>query len=138
MIENYLKVARRNFLKTRLFSTINLLGLSIGMASFLLILQVISFEFSYDNFHKNKDNICRLYYSYNNGSSNISVTGTPAPMGPFLKKDWPEVVDYVRISPWGEGVAKYQEMNLRVDGAYIADASFFRVFFISVAERGAG
>ena len=60
MLTNYLKIAFRNLLKNKVFSLINILGLAIGMAACLLILQYVTFELSYDDFHVNKENIHRL------------------------------------------------------------------------------
>jgi len=60
MIKHYLKVSFRNLWKYKSFSAINILGLAIGMATCLLILQYVSFKLSYDQFHKNADNIYRV------------------------------------------------------------------------------
>ena len=62
MLKNYLKIAYRNLIKTKLFSTINIFGLSIGMAACLLILHYVTFERSYDTFHGKIDQIYRLRY----------------------------------------------------------------------------
>ena len=60
MVKNYFKIALRNFLKNKAFSLINIMGLAIGMASCLLIMQYVSFELSYDRFHQNADDLYRL------------------------------------------------------------------------------
>ncbi|MEQ8572509.1 MAG: ABC transporter permease, partial [Fulvivirga sp.] len=60
MVKNYLKVALRSILKKRIFSFINILGLAIGSASFLLIVKYVSFENSYDEFHNNPKTIYRV------------------------------------------------------------------------------
>jgi len=60
MLKNYLKIALRNLLKNKADSAINIIGLSIGMAACLLILEFVSFELSYDRFNKNGDNIYRV------------------------------------------------------------------------------
>ncbi|MEM6843865.1 MAG: ABC transporter permease, partial [Bacteroidota bacterium] len=60
MLRSYLKIAYRNLLKNKVFSLINILGLAIGMAACLLILQYVTFELSYDNFHKKGDQIYRV------------------------------------------------------------------------------
>ena len=62
MFNNYLKIAVRNFLKYKTYSIINVLGLAVGIATCLLILQYISFERSYDNFHQDSERIYRLRY----------------------------------------------------------------------------
>ncbi|UCE07963.1 MAG: ABC transporter permease, partial [bacterium] len=62
MFKNYLKTAFRNLQKTKMFSLINICGLAIGMAAFLLILHYVHFEKSYDKFHENSERIYRLRY----------------------------------------------------------------------------
>ena len=60
MIKNYLKIALRNLWKYKSFSTINIAGLAIGMAACLLILQYVSFELSFDQFHNDVKDIYRV------------------------------------------------------------------------------
>ena len=60
MFKNYLITAFRNLKRQNVNSFINIIGLSIGIAAFFIILQYVSFELSYDNFHKNSDNIYRV------------------------------------------------------------------------------
>jgi putative ABC transport system permease protein len=60
MLKNYLTSAYRNLLNNKAFSLINIVGLAIGMAAFLLILQYVRFELSYDTFHKKGDRIYRV------------------------------------------------------------------------------
>lgn len=60
MLKNYLLIAFRNLLRHKLFSFINILGLAIGMAACLLIIQYVTFELSYDFFHEKKDRIYRI------------------------------------------------------------------------------
>ena len=60
MIKNYFKTAWRNLWKNKVFSLINVLGLSLGMAACLLILQYVNCELSYDQFNKNASNIYRV------------------------------------------------------------------------------
>ena len=68
MLKNYLLVAFRNLTKNKAFSFINIVGLAIGMAACLLILQYVTFELSYDNFHAKKDRIYRINQDrYENG-----------------------------------------------------------------------
>ena len=80
MLKNYLKIAYRNLIKTKLFSTINILGLSIGMAACLLILHYINFEQSYDQQHSRIDQIYRLRYERisENGSAVRFASCTPS------------------------------------------------------------
>ncbi|WP_257666672.1 ABC transporter permease [Parapedobacter tibetensis] len=100
MIKNYFKTAWRNLLKNKVFSLINILGLAVGMTAFLLILQYVSFERSYDNFHVNASNIYRISTDDQNGPPR-KTTLTPPPIGHELQKNYPEVVHFTRlILPW--------------------------------------
>ena len=60
MIRNYLKPAQRSLARPSHYPAINMFGLVVGMAAFLLIMLVVQFELSFDDFHKNKDRIYRL------------------------------------------------------------------------------
>ncbi len=60
MLSNFLRIALRGFYRDRSFSIINLLGLSLGIVAFVLIIQYASFEMSYDAFHENSENIYRM------------------------------------------------------------------------------
>ncbi|MEO1032593.1 MAG: ABC transporter permease, partial [Bacteroidota bacterium] len=64
MIKNYFKIALRNLKKNRLYTTINIFGLSIGLAACLLILLYISSELTYDSFHKKSNHIVRATMEY--------------------------------------------------------------------------
>src|SRR5687768_7191145 len=98
MLINYLRIAYRNLLKNPIFSYINIFGLAIGMAAFLFIVQYIRFERSYENFHKNADNVLRITTEFYNGSEYVTTDcETYAPLGPLLKEKFPEVVDFVRM-----------------------------------------
>src|ERR1700735_403571 len=98
MIENYLKIAWRVLVRQKLFSLINILGLAIGMAACLLIVQYISFEMSYDNFHKNADRIYRVkHQNYSQGNLIENLPRTYSAVGPALKSQFPEVQEMTRI-----------------------------------------
>ena len=104
MLRNYLKIAYRNLLKNKVFSLINILGLAIGMAACLLILQYVGFELSYDDFHENASNIYRINTDDHQGAIR-KTTLTSSPLGPGLQQNYPEVVNFTRlILPWsGQG-----------------------------------
>ena len=67
-LSNYLLSAFRSIVKNKVFSILNLLGLSVGIAACLLLLQYVYYENSFDNFHENSENIYRVRYdAYRNG-----------------------------------------------------------------------
>jgi putative ABC transport system permease protein len=76
MFRNYLKIAFRSLIKQRVYTIINVLGLSVGIASCLLIVMFVRDEFSYDKFHSNADNIYKvvLERKYPNHATNYAIT----------------------------------------------------------------
>ena len=103
MIKNYLKIAGRNLQRSKLYSMINIAGLTIGLTACLLVATVVLDDLSYDRWWKNADHIFRIV-GIDQGSSKgtersaISVTG----VGPNLKKLFPEVKEYCRVAVAGE------------------------------------
>ena len=127
MIKNFFKVALRNLVKSTGFSTINILGLAIGMASAMLILLWIQNEVSYDRFHEKKD---RIYEAWNraefSGELNCWNT-TPKILARTLEKDLPEVEKAVRVD-WGSNfLFSIGDKRLTVRGT-IVDSAFLQVF----------
>ena len=103
MLKNYFKIAWRNLLRNKLFSSINIFGLAIGMAACFLIVQYVDFEQSYDDFHKNGDRIYRVILESDEKDFAANHPGT----GPAMKADFPEVEEYARVVHQGifaEGV----------------------------------
>ena len=97
MVRNYLKIAVRNLWKNKGFSAINILGLAIGLSCFLLIALYVVDELSYDRFHKKAKQIYRVDSEIKFGGNELNLAVTSDPMGPTLKKDYPQVEEYARI-----------------------------------------
>lgn len=127
MLRNYLKIAWRNLLKNKPFFLINTLGLAVGMAACLLILQYVTFERSYDDFHADVDNIYRI--ELDGKLAFRSATSYPA-IAPTLKKDFPEVVETARLYDASTNVVTYNNVHYREDNFYFADNSVFNIFKI--------
>jgi putative ABC transport system permease protein len=102
MFLNYLKTAFRNLLRNKTYSAINMIGLAIGMAVFLLIAQYVRFERSYEDFVPNRANIYRVsIHSYrNNELISASAENYPA-VGPSMLHDIPQVLSYARLYNMG-------------------------------------
>ncbi|MFC1724424.1 ABC transporter permease [candidate division KSB1 bacterium] len=121
MLKNYLKISYRNILKKKRFSLINISGLTVGMAACLLILQYVVFEKSYDNFHKNGENIYRLIME--------KFVGSHGAAGKAVKETFPEVLEYVKLNKSNsEGIYSYNEKKFREEKVFFATGSFFKVF----------
>jgi len=127
MFINYLRIAWRNLAKNKLYSTINLVGLAIGMGSFLLVLSFIQHERGFDRFHSNTVHRVGEIKSAKNNSSE-TIARTMFPMGPTLKSDFPEVVDFTRIAAFERMPLKRPGRHAIMATACMADASFFNIF----------
>jgi putative ABC transport system permease protein len=102
MIRNLFLTAIRSLKKNKFFSFLNILGLAIGMAVFLLIAQYVWFERSYENFVTDAARIYRLTLaSYQNGDLVISSAENYPGAGPALKNEFPEVEAYARLYNMG-------------------------------------
>lgn len=99
MFKNYLKIAWRNIFQSKSFSTINIVGLSIGMTCCLIIFQYVAFESSFDKFHQNGDQIYRVLQAWARGSDELG-TGhayTAQALAPALKEGVPEIARIARV-----------------------------------------
>ncbi|MFT5143135.1 MAG: hypothetical protein ACI84D_001757 [Thalassolituus oleivorans] len=96
MFKNYLKVTVRSLVKHKAYATLNLLGLTVGIVSCLVIFLVVQHERSYDQFHPNADNIYRVNVVFNDVFNNAL---TSAPIGPRLAATSPDVQQMVRFYP---------------------------------------
>src|SRR5882724_4381943 len=131
MDKNYLKTALRSLLKNKIFSFINIIGLAIGMAACLLILEYVSFELSYDRFNKNLSDIYRVVNDhYQNGKLIQHGTITYSAIGKAMRDNYPEVVNNTRLVPFDQeiiisGVKKIGELQvLAVDNSFLDIFSF--------------
>jgi len=98
MLRNYLVVAFRSLRRTTSASVINILGLAVGMAACLLILHYVTFETSYDNFHKNSDRIYRLRYERTDGSGlSVKFASCCPPAAARIRDKYPEVEKIGRL-----------------------------------------
>ena len=120
-------------MKNKAFSLINILGLAIGMAACLLILQYVRFELSYEDFHQKADNIYRVTLDLYNGSEYV-VTDceTHGPLGPLLREQMPEVHSFVRLLNQESVEVKVGENQFIEDFVYFADSTAFTVFTYEV------
>jgi putative ABC transport system permease protein len=137
MLKNYIKITLRNLQKQKIFASINIVGLSIGIACFSLLLLFVLNEFNFDKFHKNASVIFRPYVTNNtlggspdfDNTDYLSYSGSkPTPLGESMKKYLPDVVNYTRLQlPWGENLIRVGNNVHRTEVSY-ADPSFFSVF----------
>jgi len=128
MIFSSIKYTIRNFRKQKLFTFVNLAGLILGIISTTLILIYISFELSFDRFHKNSDRIFRVYNTASIGGANGAWIQTPTPLASFLQNKFSEVNKTVRIARIPKGLLSAGDKNFFEEKIIIADSSIFDVF----------
>src|SRR3954471_20334497 len=128
MLKNYFKTGWRNLLKNKVFSIINVLGLAIGIAAFLMIVNYLRFEYSFDDFNANKDRIYRvpMIVTETGGQPQTFAFTYPA-VAPAMKKDFPEVQEAARFrKTWG--IVQHADQKIIESGfIYYVDPSVFNV-----------
>ncbi len=131
MLPNYLKIALRSLKRNMVFSAINVVGLSIGIACCILIVMFIRHEYSFDSFHSKSDQIYRVNKVVTEQTHNSEELHalTSGPMGIQMKEDFPEVEEVVRIRNWfDEVLVSVDETNIKVSEFVFVDSTFFDVF----------
>lgn len=133
MINNYIKIAWRNLLKNKAFSSINIIGLAIGMAGALLIALWLQNMLSMDRFHMNGD---RLYVISNrdmNQGQMWAWVNTPKIMGPTLKKDFPDIEKFTRYDQFNNFLTTYNNKKIVSQVAFV-DPGFFDMFSFPIVK----
>ena len=132
MIKNYLLIALRNFFKNRGYTLINILGLSLGLTSCIIIFLVIDYDLSFDKFHSRYDRIYRVVQD-SKGPSGISYGSvTPYPLANAFRNDFPDVPMVTQLHYQGEAQLTVEDEKQRVEGILFADSLFFEVFDFEV------
>jgi putative ABC transport system permease protein len=133
MIINYLKTAIRNILRNKVFSLINILGLSVGMAACLLIMLWIQNELNFDKFHENRDKMYRVM-AYGQKYFQSGSETTPAPLGLQAARQMPEIENLTLFEGVNDLLFQYGDKGFYQKGGIIADTSFFSLFKFKFIE----
>jgi len=134
MFRSYLLVALRNLFRNRISSLVNIIGLAIGMAAFVLIIQYVCFELSYDNFHVNEAYIYRIQQDrLKDGELTTQWAAGCSAVGQALYENFDEVENFTRFQKMN-GVFSYGEKKFREEEIYLADTSFFEIFSFRLLE----
>ncbi len=128
MYKNYILTALRNIRKTKVYTFINIFGLSVGIASAVLILLFISSELTYDRFNTKASRIYRLYIDARFEGSDFKGSSTCKPAGPVFTDEIPEVLNYARLDPQSQTVVGYGENKFVEDNFVYADSGVFQIF----------
>jgi putative ABC transport system permease protein len=128
MLKNILITSLRNFFRNRVFSLINLIGLSVSMSLAMLIIMIIKDQLAYDNFHEDRDRIYRVNTNLLHPEwGAIDFASTPLSIGRVLKDDYSFTENTVRINRELMGDATYLNVNVPIKGLLV-DPSFLEVF----------
>src|SRR3954454_12136789 len=141
MFRNYLKVAWRNLMKSKIFYFINIIGLSVGLTCCMLIAVYLYNELSYDKYHTNIDRLYQLGTVFVKDGKDEKTPNTPAPMATAMKLEFPEIDETARLM----GLFAEDKTLLQYKGAAapksfyetkgaMADASFFKLFTYNFIE----
>ena len=133
MLRNYLIIALRNLRKQRFYAGINVLGLSLGIASFLLILLYVVDDLRYDRFYPQAERIFRIGSLDNTLGENDRMALTASAVAGGIQREFPEVEATVRLYRWWETVHYQDKTFVEYDWQYV-DSSFFSVFGYELLE----
>lgn len=130
MLNSYFKIVFRNISRNKLYSIINVLGLSLGFAAFMLICQFVTLELSFDKFHSKSDRIFRIVNDrYQNGKLVQHSTYSYPAVSPAMTRDYPEIETYTRLLvPGGETIIKAGNEVFLGDRSLFVDEKFLTVF----------
>ncbi|MEP7233563.1 MAG: ABC transporter permease [Ginsengibacter sp.] len=133
MIKNYIKMAWRSLIKNKVSSFINIGGLSIGLATAIIIMLVIVNEVSYDTFNKNLADIRLLMKNQNMNGDIITGRQTPGPLAASVRAEIPEVKFAARSSQVSSELLRSGDKSIYLDGIY-ADPDFFKMMSFPALE----
>jgi putative ABC transport system permease protein len=128
MIRNYFKIAFRNIFRNKLSSTVNILGLTFGMGSALLIFLWVNDEIQVDKFHSNVHNLYQVLENQEYGDGRLyTFRATPGPMAPFIKEKFPEIELAARYT-WQVGsLFRVGDKSFNENGRWV-DQDFLQMF----------
>ena len=127
MLHSDLTIALRHLSRHRGYTTVNVLGLAVGLACAILIFLYVGHELSYDRYHEQADRIYRVVFN--------DSAKTPRSVGPALQADFPEVQDLLRLHPTtGTWVMKYEDRIYYERAVYWAESSLFDFFALPLVQ----
>ena len=128
MIKSYLKLAVRNFMRQPTYTLLNIVGLTLGIASTLFILLYITEENRFDQYHEKKDRIFRISSDITEPDNAFRWSVTQTPLAPQLKADYPEIEEYVRFIPNGRTRLEHNDRFFFEEKVYVVDSTVNDIF----------
>ncbi len=127
MLKNFFINTFRNLRRQSGYIILNVVGLTVGLTSFLFISLYVVDELSYDRFHKNFENIYSIKVTGRLAGGELNQAVTAAPMASAILKDYPEVLAATRVTQLGSWLIRFGENKFNEDGVLFADSTFFNV-----------
>lgn len=142
MISSYFKIAWRNFKNNKVFSFINIVGLSVGLTCCMLITLYIINELSYDKYQQKGNDIYQIGTTILLQGKELKMANTPAAMGPIMQREFPEIVQQARLVNLfsdDKGLLQYrgqggEAKSFYESKGYLVDSTFFRMFTYNFIE----
>ena len=128
MFKNYLKIAFRNIIKQKAYSVINIFGLALGLTACILVGLYIWQDFSYDNYHQNRDRLYRLTTHTTDPAGNYSLLQSSARIAPAIKQEFPEIDKITRVYFADDSLLDYDRIKFYEKEVIFADEEFFDMF----------
>ena len=136
MMNNYFKIALRNFQKQKLFTTINIIGLALGMSICLLALSISVSIIQSDGFHEKKDRIYQINTFFKDSQDTKTYGGTFPALGDHLEKEYPFIETALTIHSGFRPIVNRNDNQLDFHG-YFVDPEFFDVFSFDLVKGNA-
>ena len=128
MLKNFFTIAARKLFKNKVFSLINILGLTIGLTCCILIALFVYDELSYDHYSEKSKQVYRVELHLIANEGNSDFAGVDVGVGPGMKKDLPEILEATRLVPGKAAPFAYNTKQFKEEHTSYADSNFFRVF----------
>ena len=137
MFKSYFKTALRSLSKNKFYTSINIIGLAIGIATCLLIFLYVTDELNYDTYNVKADRIYRVNNEIKFNGNYLDLAQAPALLGSTMAREIPQVQQYTRLSWYGSFLVKKGNQNIQEGRVAYADSSLFDVFTFPVISGNA-
>jgi len=134
MFQNYLKITFRNCKRHKGYSFINIAGLSVGMACFILILLFSMYEFSYESHHQNAERIYRVNVEQHLTDQVFRAQTSPVPLAEALYNELPEVVEFTRFQSLRTFIVRYEDRRYYENDVVFADHGALDMFTFPILK----
>lgn len=135
MLKNYFKIAFRNLFKNKVYSSINIFGLAVGIACCILIILYVQNEWNFDEFHSKADRTYRAWVNETTPEGReILNTATPVILGPTLRDNIPEVEHLTYMFSFSNLVKTPQEQTPLDENMLVVNEDFFQIFDFKIIQ----